>query len=259
MSKEDPRPKVFISHIHEEAGLGTVVKDGLEDAFANRIAVFVSSDRRDNPGGERWQDKIERELKDPQTRLLVSLVSPASVGEPWISIELGAAWILGRAVFPLCHSGQDPGALRRPLGDFGGASLVAEDAAHRLILSVEKATGLQAPKLWPRDKFLAGMRHAAGQAVAVAAAAAPAAAGGDLPPEQVAILQFLATIQNQGIQDVEAADAPGHCQMKPAVFSHHIHQLDDKNLAHIDWYGNGAHYRLTPDGAGWLIANDKMP
>jgi hypothetical protein len=33
----------------------------LEDAFSRRVAVFVSSDPRDNPGGERWLDRLEPE------------------------------------------------------------------------------------------------------------------------------------------------------------------------------------------------------
>jgi hypothetical protein len=44
--------KIFVSHIHEEAALASVIKEGLEDAFAGRVAVFVSSDKRDNPGGD---------------------------------------------------------------------------------------------------------------------------------------------------------------------------------------------------------------
>src|SRR5437660_112961 len=95
----DRRIRIFVSHIHEEAALGTVVKNGLEDAFSHRIEVFVSSDPRDNPGGDPWLEKIKGELKDPQARMLISLVSPTSVREPWISVELGAAWILDRAVF----------------------------------------------------------------------------------------------------------------------------------------------------------------
>jgi len=75
------------------------VKDGLEDAFSQRVAVFVSSDPRDNPGGDQRLDRIKRELKDPEAKMLISLVSPTSVREPWISIELGATWILDRAVF----------------------------------------------------------------------------------------------------------------------------------------------------------------
>jgi len=60
---EPARLKVFVSHIAEEAELGKAVKDGLEDAFSRRIQVFVSSDPRDNPGGERWLERLERERR----------------------------------------------------------------------------------------------------------------------------------------------------------------------------------------------------
>jgi hypothetical protein len=90
---------VFISHIHEEAALGTVIKNNLEDAFSGRVEAFVSSDPRDNPGGDEWLNKIRSELKHPQNRMLVSVLSPASISESWISIEAGATWILGRKVF----------------------------------------------------------------------------------------------------------------------------------------------------------------
>src|SRR5258708_8527836 len=151
--------KIFVSHVGEEAALGKVVKDWLEDAFRGSIAVFVSSDKRDNPGGDRWLDKIERELKDPQTRMLISLVSPYSLTQPWILIELGAAWILGHRVFPLCHSTQELGDLPRPMQDFGGAGLSSPQAPERLIKSVQNATTLYAPTKWPVQKFLTEMRQ----------------------------------------------------------------------------------------------------
>src|SRR6266699_1843908 len=121
--------KIFVSHIHEEAALASAVKEGLEDAFAGRVAVFVSSDKRDNPGGDEWSEKVRRELQDPRTCMLISLISPTSVKRPWISIELGAAWARNLALFPLCHSGSSPGTLPRPLGDFGGAALESDEAA----------------------------------------------------------------------------------------------------------------------------------
>lgn len=65
MSQQDTRLKIFVPHIHEESALGKVVKDWLEDSFPGRVAVFVSSDGRDNPSGERWLEKIER---DSETR-----------------------------------------------------------------------------------------------------------------------------------------------------------------------------------------------
>ena len=154
--------KLFVSHAHEESRLGVTIKDALEDAFPDRVAVFVSSDRRDNPGGERWLERIVEELKDPQTRMLVSLISPQALSRPWISIELGAAWVLGHAVFPLCHSGQKLGKLPRPLQDFGGVDLEEPDAAARLITAVEKATSLRIPRRWPVEGFLADMRSCVG-------------------------------------------------------------------------------------------------
>lgn len=266
MNQQDQPPKIFVSHIHEEAALGKVVKDGLEDSFAERVAVFVSSDRRDNPGGERWLDKIERELKDPQARMLVSLVSPTSVREPWISIELGAAWILGRAVFPLCHSGQEPGALPRPLGDFGGADLGHDDAADRLIGSVERAVGLTIPARWARREFLTEMRQAASQVVA-----GPARIKGEgkvtpakpedpgLPDEQVRILRTLAHSMNGGTNDLKDDQAAQLSSLKPAIFSHHVTQLENRQLVYVSRETYGNYVRITPEGSGWLIEHHQMP
>ena len=266
MNQQDQRLKLFVSHIHEEAALGKVVKDHLEDAFSDRIAVFVSSDRRDNPGGERWLDKIERELKDPKTRMLVSLVSPQSVREPWISIELGAAWILGLAVFPLCHSGQEPGALPRPLGDFGGVDLDHDEAADRLIAGVGNAVGLTVPARWARAEFLREMRQAAGQVVASPAiiqgtgtiTRAPAKAA-DLPEEQIAILRTLADLQNKGQTSLENDRMPQRCGLKPAVYSYHSAELKRSKLISISYSMYGSFVGITGDGNGWLIAHKQMP
>jgi hypothetical protein len=157
--------RIFVSHIHEEAELAAAVKNGVEDAFRGHLRVFVSSDIRDNPGGKEWAAKLKSELKDPRLRLLVTLASQRSVVEPWISTEMGAAWILGRDIFPLCHSGLQPGALPRPMSDFGGTDLGADDSASRLIRAVEEATGLLASQWWPRERFLAELRRAAHQVV----------------------------------------------------------------------------------------------
>jgi hypothetical protein len=268
--KEDLRPRVFVSHIHEEAALGQVVKDELQDAFAQRIAVFVSSDRRDNPGGERWLQKLERELKHPQTRMLISLVSPASVSEPWISIELGAAWILGHAVFPLCHTGQELSNLPRLLGDFGGADLARDDASERIIGAVEKAVHLEIPKKWARKEFLESMRMAAGQVVAkpaeihgvgtVTRNTAALATNTDLPAEQIKILRMLAMVRNRGGDgDIPESEAPRESGIKPAVFTFHVKELEKRDLAHVSYYAGQAHYKLGPPGAGWLIAHNEMP
>lgn len=221
-------------------------------------------------GGDRWLEKIERELKDPQTRMLVSLVSPQSVREPWISVELGAAWIRGHAVFPLCHSGQEPGALRRPLGDFGGVALSDDEAAERLIGAVEQAAGLTVPKKWPRRDLLDDLRQAAGQAVAAPAkiygegvvtrrATGPAAQETGLPGEQVNILRSLADAQNKGQTDIQEGELPQRCGLKPAIYSYHAALLERRNLISVTHTMYGSFVNITADGNGWLIEHNEMP
>jgi hypothetical protein len=255
--------KLFVSHIAEEAALGIVVKDGLEDAFSQRIEVFVSSDPRDNPGGDNWLDRIKRELKDPEAMMLISLVSPMSVREPWISIELGATWILDRAVFPLCFGGQRLEELPRPLQDFGGADLVRDDAAKRLMGAVEKATGLKAPTRWDLDAFLADMRQTVkdlNRPVKAPALAASAAPGNAMPAGQIVILRMLANLKNQNVEDITEQDAARACSMQTAVLVFHMHELVKKRMVFSSVYGfEGEHYSIAPPGSGWLIENGQMP
>jgi hypothetical protein len=258
MSTENQPYKIFVSHIAEEAALGIAVKDGLEDAFSERVRVFVSSDPRDNPGGDQWLERIKRELVDPYAKMLISLVSVNSVGEPWISIEVGAAWILDRAVFPLCHARQKLHDLPRPLQDFGGADLQSDDAADRLIKAVEKATGLQAPKRWDRARFLREMREVS---------VVPSATGGrdsgkklsDLPSEQVSILQLLAVLKNDNVDEISQSQAPRGVGLTPSVFTYHAYALSDKELIYIGYGGEGEDYSITPAGLGWLIEHGEMP
>ncbi len=51
---------VFISHIHEEAVLGRVVKAIIEDVFvSNGVHAFLSSDMHDVQAGTKWAEKFE--------------------------------------------------------------------------------------------------------------------------------------------------------------------------------------------------------
>jgi hypothetical protein len=259
-TQPDNRAKVFLSHIAEEAKLGIAVKDGLEDAFSRRIAVFVSSDPRYNPGGDSWLERIKHELKDPQACMLISLVSPKSVLKPWISIELGAAWILDRAVFPLCHSGQKLGALPRPMQDFGGADLTSDDAAERLIKAVEEATGLQVPKRWPVAHFLEEMRKGVAQTAAQPATTRLVETYDQLSGEQVQILRMLAVMKNRGSEGIPESEAPLECGIKPAVFTYHVNELVERDFANTSHWGvEGIHYSITAAGSGWLLRNNEMP
>jgi hypothetical protein len=255
--------KVFISHIAEESGLATVVKDGIEDAFGGRVDAFASSDRRDNPGGDKWLDRLERELRDPKTKMLVALISPASFTQPWISIELGAAWILHHAVFPLCHSGQKIEQLPRPMQDFGGADLASDDSADRLIGALEKATGLRVPSRWPKKQFLSEMRTAVAASVRTASSAGVSAmaavAIADLPQEAVQILKALAHAKNHGEEGVDEGEMPALCKLSAARVLHYGEQLVQLGFVRKDYSSVGTFYNITADGVGWLINAGEMP
>jgi len=255
-------PRIFVSHIHEEAALASAVKEGLEDAFAGRVAVFVSSDKRDNPGGDEWSEKVRRELQDPQTFMLISLISPTSLKRPWISIELGAAWARNLALFPLCHSGTSPGTLQRPLGDFGGAALESGDAAERLIGAAENAVGQKVSQRWPRPDFLRDLRTAAGKLIAEAPAepiAIPNVMESDRPSEQVTVLQYLSVLQDRNSEETTCHEGARAIGMSASVFLYHVTKLLEEHLAQDLYYAGDRHYCITPAGAGWLIENGKMP
>lgn len=112
------KPRLFLSHIHEEAALARVLQKWTEDSFPGQCTVFVSSDDKSIKKGSKWLDEIGDALTE--ARALVVLCSPNSLQRPWINFETGFGYARKLPVFPVCHSGQRLGELPRPLGDFHG-------------------------------------------------------------------------------------------------------------------------------------------
>lgn len=131
----DEAQGIFISHIHEEAALGNVLKEWIEDAFrAHGLKAFLSSDKGDLPAGRKWLDVIDEALQ--RADMVISLISPTSITRPWINIELGAGWSKNIPVIPVCHSGQLFRDLPRPFQDFNGIDISSTDSAERLISGI---------------------------------------------------------------------------------------------------------------------------
>lgn len=265
MSTQDPTLRVFVSHVHAEAAIAAVLKDWLEDAFRGRIAVFVSSDIKENPGGREWMARVKAELTNPQMRILLSLLSLQAVASPWVSVELGAAWVLDRGLFPLCHSGQLIDNLPRPIKDFGGANLDDEDAAKRLVGAVAQATSLRAPERWDFDGFLKALRDNATRlarpatAPAASTTASPSAKESALPLEQVALLKVLARALDMNSGDMTIERAASLTDLKNSVASYHLSTLVERGLARNLYYQRGRAFRISDEGTGWLIGNGQLP
>jgi TIR domain len=259
-----PKKGIFISHIHEEAKLGAVVKEWVGDAFrGSGVNAFLSSDKGDLPAGRKWLDVIEKQIDE--AGVMISLISPTSLARAWVNIELGAAWIKHVPVIPFCHSQQKVATLPKPFGDFNAITLDSADAAKDLLGGIADALQIAHPQRYPFADFLKEMRAAAttSEALQVVSAALGSMPTNDLPAEQIAILQALAAFGNQhGEEYVRGPDAPRMCGLKPMIFKHHAEKLVEADLINVSYWsdeGDGSHYQITGEGAGWLLERGLMP
>lgn len=85
-------PLVFISHDSRDADLAEAFDHLLSDASGGVVQTFRSSDQSGRAGidyGENWYSKITKMLGDATD--VVALLTPNSIGRPWILFEAGFA------------------------------------------------------------------------------------------------------------------------------------------------------------------------
>lgn len=247
------RKGIFISHIHEEAALGAVMKEWLSDVFrGSGVNVFLSSDKQDLPAGRKWLDVIEKQISE--AGVMISLLSQKSLARPWVNIELGAAWIRGVPIIPFCHSDQKVGALPKPFDAFTALTLDDADAAKDLIGGVADALQLQHPTKLPFAEFQNVMRAAVAQND-TSQSVTHSALTDDLPGEQILILATLSASENEGKEEIPAKQLPIACRLTATQFKAHIAQLKKKGLVGDTHWGGDTYWRLLPKGAAWVLEN----
>lgn len=127
-------PKIFISHIHEDAPVARLLGKYIEQAFAKALETFVSSDEKSIILGDRWLNRIEEALKG--SSIAIVLVSPNSVARPWINFETGAAWIQGARVIPACIKGMKISALPEPLKSLQACDITTSEGLKSVFESI---------------------------------------------------------------------------------------------------------------------------
>jgi len=128
---------LFISHISEEAEIAAILKQMIQDDFLGLVTCFTSSDIGSIGAGDNWLTSIEHAMSE--AKAVIVLCSKASVHRPWVQFEVGAAWMKGVPIVPVCHSGMKVGELQMPLSLRQGLELVSEQGFARLYDGVARA------------------------------------------------------------------------------------------------------------------------
>lgn len=105
VKKSPPKPyQVFISHATADKWLAKVLCEKIEATGATTFR-----DDRDIQGGDDIPEEIRRQIK--QSKEIVVLLTPQSVGRQWVTLEVGAAWGWSkriRIIFIMDHVSVDP-------------------------------------------------------------------------------------------------------------------------------------------------------
>lgn len=150
------KPIVFVSHIHEEALVAVTFKELIDRAFLGLIDTFVSSDRGSISLGEQWFAEMIGALSHSSVAIIVA--SPASVKRPWVNFEIGAAWVRGVPILPLCHSGANPGNLPLPLNLLQAGMATDPLSLSAMLRKLSETLGSSVPQM-DLSAFVAGVRE----------------------------------------------------------------------------------------------------
>src|SRR5580698_8128649 len=143
---------VFISHITEERKTALCLKEFLRESFGRGLEVFVSSDYESISGGEIWFTTIMNALKTSLVEIVV--LSPNSVGRPWINFEAGVGIGAEASVIPVVVHGLERGDVGHPLSSLQIRSLEDDANVRALLHDVGKGIGCE-PSVSHMERFLA--------------------------------------------------------------------------------------------------------
>jgi hypothetical protein len=102
----------FLSHAASDRALASALASSIETTLPGST-VFVASQPGHIRTGAKWLEEIEHKLIQGATYLI--LLTPESIGRPWMWFETGAVWFLDRRIIPLCGGGLPKSDIPVPL------------------------------------------------------------------------------------------------------------------------------------------------
>jgi hypothetical protein len=90
--------QVFISHATTDKWIARVICEKIE-----ALGIKTFRDDRDITGGDDIPDSLRREIR--RSKEVLVLLTPKSVSRPWVLVEVGAAWGMGkrRRIVPILY------------------------------------------------------------------------------------------------------------------------------------------------------------
>ncbi len=89
---------VFISHSEKDRWIAKQIATLIEEK-GREHGVQTFLDEKDIAGGESIPESIRRNIQE--CREFLVLLSRYSIDRPWVLIEIGAAWVLGKRIIAI--------------------------------------------------------------------------------------------------------------------------------------------------------------
>jgi hypothetical protein len=143
---------LFISHSARDSGIAKAIVTLFEKALklsARRIRC-TSVDGYRLPAGADTNEVLRTEVFS--AKLFIALLTPNSLGSPYVLFEMGARWGARRPLYPVLAGGATPAHLNAPLNGLNALSASVADQVRQL---VEDASEALSERLEPMSSFSA--------------------------------------------------------------------------------------------------------
>jgi len=137
------KPIVFLSYRSEDRTLAQVFKNQIEVDFLGFPEVFLDDDL---PKGTPWRQSLRASLAAAS---LVCVLRSEKSETRWLSMELGAAWVTGARIIPICYGNLKKKDLADVLGEVQAVDCTSEEDLHKLYAAIAEVVGCRVPMVSP--------------------------------------------------------------------------------------------------------------
>lgn len=246
-----PTMDIFISHASADAelagALALLLQVGL-NLEAKRIRCTSVNGYRFSVGAN-VDERIKSEVHE--ARVLVGLITPASVQSSYVLFELGARWGIDRFLAPLLARGAPASSLPGPTAGINALHADSDEEMHQFVRDIAKELELAAPDPAVYTKHLKAVVSLAAIPSGPGTPTATAGKGEVTEPEKK-ILRLL-----WDYEDGLGFDGIAHkTGMKRADADFYAHELERRGLVHIPLdFDEEVDATLTQDGKRYLKVN----